>query len=302
MNVLLCGAFDVPDRAVWQGHLAQAAPQVRWLDLAAARAAPDTVDAAVIAKLQPGDLDGLPRLRLVQSLWAGVERLLADASLPAHVPLARMVDPSMALAMAETAQWAVLALHRGFFAYARHQQQALWRPLPQRRAQQLRVGVLGMGALGGAVAARLRDIGYTVWGWRRADGDGVLHAELPRTDIVVNLLPLTAATRGLIDARLLAALPRGAGLVNLARGGHVVEADLLAALDAGHIGHAVLDVFQTEPLPAEHAFWRHPRVTVLPHAAALTDPQTASAVVADNLRRLAAGQPLLHVVDRQRGY
>ena len=302
MNVLLAGDFDPPDRASWTRHLAEAAPGVRWLDLDTARADPAAVDAAVVARLRPGELAGLPALRLVQALWAGVERLLADPTLPAQVPLARMVDPAMTRAMVETARWAVLSLHRGFFAYARQQRQSLWQPFPQRRADQVQVGVLGQGALGGAVAQDLRAAGYAVWGWRRSDGEAPLRAQLPRTDIVVNLLPLTAQTRGFIDARFLAQLPRGANLVNLARGAHVVEADLLLALDSGRIGHAVLDVFQTEPLPATHLFWQHPRVTVLPHAAALTDPQTASRVVAENLRRLAAGEPLLHVVDRQRGY
>ena len=119
---------------------------------------------------------------------------------------------------------------------------------------------------------------------------------------MINLLPLTPATRGLIDAAFFAALPRGAGLVNLARGAHVVDADLLAALDAGRLARAVLDVFTTEPLPADHAFWRHPRVTLLPHVAALTDERSASAVVAANLRALARGEPLAHRVDRARGY
>ncbi len=302
MNVLLAGNFDPPDRASWTRHLAEAAPGVRWLDLDAARADPATVDAAVVARLRPGELAGLPALRLVQALWAGVERLLADPTVPVQVPLARMVDPAMTQAMVETARWAVLSLHRGFFTYARQQRQSLWQPVPQRRAEQVQVAVLGQGALGGAVAQDLSAAGYAVWGWRRGDGEAALQARLPRTDIVVNLLPLTAQTRGFIDARFLAQLPRGANVVNLARGAHVVEADLLLALDSGRIGHAVLDVFQTEPLPATHLFWQHPRVTVLPHAAALTDPQTASAVVAENLRRLAAGEPLLHLVDRQRGY
>jgi glyoxylate/hydroxypyruvate reductase A len=119
---------------------------------------------------------------------------------------------------------------------------------------------------------------------------------------VINLLPLTPATRGLLDARTFAAMPRGASLVNLARGAHVVEADLLTALDSGHLQRAVLDVFAAEPLPAEHPFWRHPRVTVLPHVAALTDERSAATVVAHNLRALRSGQPLAHRVDRSRGY
>jgi glyoxylate/hydroxypyruvate reductase A len=133
-------------------------------------------------------------------------------------------------------------------------------------------------------------------------GDDALWPCLNGSSIVVNLLPLTPATRGLLDARFFAALPRGAALVNLARGAHIVESDLRAALGSGRLGHAVLDVFESEPLDAKHPFWRHPKVTVLPHVAALTDPRSAAALVADNVRALAEGQPIAHLIDRARGY
>jgi glyoxylate/hydroxypyruvate reductase len=300
MRVLLTGRFDTGEREAWSAELTRQLPGVAWLDDAAADAAPAGIEAAVVANPAPGRLARLPDLRLIQSLWAGVDKLLADATLPPAVPIARMVDPAMNAAMAETALWAVLALHRGFFVYQTQQRQALWQPLPQRRADEVPVLVLGRGQMGGTTAARLAAQGYPVQTWGR--GDGELAPRLAGAQIVVNLLPLTPATRGLVDARFLAALPRGAGLVNLARGAHVVDADLLAALDAGHIGHAVLDVFHTEPLPAGHPYWLHPRVTVLPHAAAATDERSAAAVVAANLRALQAGAPLLHLVDRSRGY
>lgn len=316
MKVLLAGRFDDGERAAWLRALSAAAPQVRWLDPDEARADPAAVQAAVVANPPPGSLQGLPGLRLVQSLWAGVDRLLADPTLPPGVPLARMVDPAMSAAMAETALWAVLALQRGFFAYARQQRQGLWRQLPQRRADETRVAVLGLGAMGRAAAAALARCGHAVHGWSRTPADpaalppgvrphagsAALAPLLAATDIVVNLLPLTEHTRGLVDARFLAALPRGAALVNLARGAHVVEPDLLAALEAGHLEHAVLDVFAAEPLPPEHPFWRHERVTVLPHAAALTDPRSAAAVVAANLRAVAEGREPAHRVDVGRGY
>jgi glyoxylate/hydroxypyruvate reductase A len=270
------------------------------------------IDVAIVANPPPGALAGLPRLALVQSLWAGVERLLADASLPADVPLTRMVDPVMTDAIAQTALWAVLGLHRGFHAYAERQRRAHWQPHAQRRAEAIEVAVLGLGALGTAVARRLLVNGYRVRGWsstaKTLDGIDALHGEaalgalLARSDIVVNLLPLTAATRGLFDAARFARMKRGAGFVNLARGAHVVEPDLLAALDAGQVGHAVLDVFAVEPLPPAHAFWRHPGVTVLPHVAALTDVHSAAAVVAANVEALRRGRPLRHLVERARGY
>ena len=300
MKLLLCGDFDAAERARWQQALAAALPEAMWLDVATARARPDEVLAAVVANPPPGSLQGLPALRLIQSLWAGVDRLLADPTLPAGVPVARMVDPAMTAAMAETTLWAVLSLHRGFFDYARQQREARWLVLGQRRAEEVRVLVLGQGEMGRAAAARLAQQGYAVQGWRR-DGRA-LPPLLAQCDIVVNLLPLTADTRGLLDARFFTALPRGAAVVNLARGAHVVDADLRAALDSGHLQHAVLDVFHTEPLPAEHVWWQHPRVTVLPHAAALTDPRSAAAVAATNLRAACSGAAPAYRVDRERGY
>jgi glyoxylate/hydroxypyruvate reductase A len=300
MNVLLCGDMDAAEQAQWRGALQAAMPEARWLDLAAAHAEPAAVQAAVVANPPPGCLQGLPGLRLIQSLWAGVDRLLADTTLPAGVPIARMVDPAMNAAMAETALWAVLALHRGFFAYARRQQRSQWRPHAQRRADEVRVLVLGQGQMGRTAAARIAQQGYRMAGWRR-DGTPLAPC-LAAADVVVNLLPLTPETRGLLDASFFAALPAQACVVNLGRGAHVVDGDLLAALDSGHLRHAVLDVFNTEPLPASHPYWLHPRVTVLPHAAAATDARSAAAVAVANLRAVRDGGPVLHTVDRQRGY
>jgi glyoxylate/hydroxypyruvate reductase A len=307
MKVLLCGDFDGPARASWLTALQQALPEVQWLDLAQARDAHNAsqVQAAVVANPPSGSLQGLPNLRLIQSLWAGVDRLLADATLPAGVPVARMVDPAMNAAMAQTALWAVLSLHRGYFAYARQQQLKQWHVHPQRRADEVTVRVLGQGQMGQAVTQRLLQMGYAVQGFSRSAGQPLLPF-LADCQILVNLLPLTEPTRGVLDARCFAAMPPGASVVNLARGAHLVEADLLAALDRGHLQHAVLDVFQTEPLPNEHPFWSHPQITVLPHAAAMTDERSAAQVVAQNLRLLTqsgdAMPAYLHLVDRSLGY
>ncbi len=302
MKVLLCGDFEPGEREQWLEALAAVLPQARWLDLDDARADAAAVHAAVVANPLPGSLAGLPSLRFVQSVWAGVDRLLADPTLPAGIPVARMVDPLMTAAMAETALWAVLSLHRGYFVYADRQRHGLWQAHAQQRAGEVPVLVLGLGAMGSAVASRLSAQGYPVRGWRRADGDLALRRALPHTRIVVNLLPLTPATRGLLDANFFAALPTGASIVNLGRGAHIVDADLLAALDRGHVRHAVLDVFHVEPLPAVHPYWTHRAVTMLPHAAAMTDVQSAAAVVADNLRRFERSEALLNLVDRARGY
>jgi glyoxylate/hydroxypyruvate reductase A len=311
MTVLLATDASAEENRTWLDALSQALPDEQFVTVRNATIDP-TIDVAMVANPPAGSLAGLPALRLIQSLWAGVNSLLNDASVPTDVPLARMVDPAMNDAMAQTALWAVLGLHRGFFECAQHQREHRWGVHAQRRADEIDVAVLGLGQMGSRVARSLVREGYRVIGWsERAKAiDGVrchagaaaLPTVLGQAHIVVNLLPLTAATAGLLDARTLAALPDGAALVNLARGAHVVEADLLAVLDSGRLQRAVLDVFAIEPLPADHPFWGHPRVTVLPHIAAQTDPRSAAQVAASNVRALRAGRALQHLVDRSRGY
>ena len=300
MKVLLCGDFSAAEHLEWQQALAAAMPEALWLTLTQARAEPGAVHAAVVANPPPGSLQGLPALRLIQSLWAGVDRLLADATLPSGVPIARMVDPAMNAAMAQTALWAVLSLHRGFFAYQRRQREGQWQVHAQRRPDEVQVLVLGQGQMGRAAAACIAQQGYVVSTWRR-DGS-VLAPLLARAQIVINLLPLTPQTSGILNGTFFAALPPKASIVNLGRGGHVVDADLLAALDNGHLRHAVLDVFDTEPLPAGHPYWQHPRVTMLPHAAASTDARSAAAVAVANLRALRQGAAIQHLVTPTLGY
>ena len=318
MTVLLHGDWGVDEAQVWRLLLEQALPEETLLcDLGRLSPAQRAgVDVAVVANPPPGWCAGLPGLRLIQSVWAGVDRLLADPTLPPQVPVARMVDPAMGRAMAETAAWAVLGWHRRFFAYGRQQRARLWQTWPPRRADEVPVAVLGLGRLGTEVARRLTSLGYPVAAWCSTPrpetpalqdvevlvGEAGLARLLPRSQVLVNLLPLTASTRGVLSRPLFEALPRGAAVVNLARGAHLVEADLLAALASGQLSHAVLDVFDTEPLPTDHPFWGHPSVTVLPHVAAQTDPRSAAEVVAANVRALRAQQPLAHRVDRDKGY
>jgi glyoxylate/hydroxypyruvate reductase A len=314
MNLLLAGSFDNAERDQWRQLLSQAMPR-HHLVTTGELFDRTRIEVAIVANPPPESLVGLPRLRLIQSLWAGVDRLLDDPTLPPSVPIARMVDPALTAAMAETALWAVLSLHRGFFVYQRQQRNGVWRQLPQRRADELPVTVLGLGTMGLACARALARQGYRVTAWTREGsardvpagvthlhGDDALWPCLNGSAIVINLLPLTPATRGLLDAKFFSALPRGAALVNLARGAHIVEPDLRAALGSGRLGHAVLDVFEGEPLDAKHPFWRHPKVTVLPHVAALTDARSAAALVASNVQALADGQPVAHLIDRSRGY
>ncbi|WP_140634670.1 2-hydroxyacid dehydrogenase [Methylibium rhizosphaerae] len=311
MTALLAARFDEHEQEAWLRALRAELPGERIVTTAAEGPAPD-IDIAIVANPPAGALQGLPGLRLIQSLWAGVDRLLADTTVPHGVPIARMVDPAMNAAMAETALWAVLSLHRGYFRYAALQREAHWSPHGQQRADEATVAVLGLGEMGRATALRLAAQGYRVHGWstRPARLEGVsthageasLQNVLAAADIVVNLLPLTPLTRDLFRAETFERMKPASRLVNLARGAHVVEADLLAALDSGRLQHAVLDVFRSEPLPAEHPFWRHPRVTVLPHAAAQTDPRSAARVAAANVRAARAGTAIAHLVDRHRGY
>ena len=299
MALLVAADFDGDDWAAWWPLLQAALPNEHLLRDRAA-VAPHEIEIALVANPPPGSLRGLPKLRLIQSLWAGVDRLLDDTSVPVEVPLARMVDPAMNRAMAQTALWAVTSLQRGFFAYAAQQRAGVWKQHALRRADAVTVTVLGMGQMGQAAAQLLTQHGHRVLGWRRSAGP--LAPVLAQADVVVNLLPLTAETRGLLNAAAFAQMPRGASLVNLARGAHVVEADLLAALATSQLNHAVLDVFATEPLPPGHPFWLHPAITVLPHVAAPTDPHSAAAVAANNVLALREGRPLQNLVDRTRGY
>ena len=309
MSVLVAADFDADEWALWWPALQAALPNEHLVRDGAEAA---MIDVALVANPAVGALQGLTQLRLIQSLWAGVDKLLTDPSVPADVPLARMVDPAMNDAMAETALWAVLSLHRGFFAYAARQRAGQWRGHAQCGADEVTVAVLGLGQMGRTTALRLAHNGYRVLGWStrgtRLDGVATFAGEqglsqvLAAAQIVVNLLPLTPATRGLFNTMTLAAMPRGANLVNLARGAHVVESDLLAALDSGHLHHAVLDVFAVEPLPPAHPFWTHAKVTMLPHVAAQTDVRSAVGIVANNLLALREGRALNDLVDRQRGY
>lgn len=272
---------------------------------------PASFDALIYAPGYPEtgdvlDFSRFTRARLVQSLWAGVERIVTNPTFTQ--PLCRMVDPGLALGMRDYCiGWAMRA-HLDMDRYA---QDGIWRngqvpPLAQART----VTVLGMGELGRAVALGLNGLGFQVTGWsqsgRPVEGIRVLAApQLPealaRAEILICLLPDTAGTRDLLDAGRLALLPPGATIINAGRGTLIDETALLAALETG-LGHAVLDVFRHEPLPPDHPFWAHPRITVTPHISAETRPETAAHVAAENLRRAMRGQTLLHLVDRKRGY
>lgn len=264
-----------------------------------------------------GSLTGLPNLAAIFSLGAGVDFLFADDKLP-EVPIARVVDPDLTTRMSEYVVLHCLMYLRQQHRYMRQQQAKLWEDdRNQPAAYSVRVGIMGLGELGQDAAAKLKVIGFDVAGWSRSpktieglqtfSGEEGLKDFLARTDILVSLVPLTPETRGILNSELLAGLAQdgrlgGPFLINPGRGGLQVADDIIAALDAGTLKGATLDVFETEPLPVDSPLWSHPGVTITPHNAAMSAPDAIASLVAAQIRRLEAGEPLLHAVDPARGY
>lgn len=291
--IALVGCKNPDQEAEYLRILSAAVPEERIVPFRAMDAAArEAARIAIVANPEPAEVAALPGLVWVQSLWAGVEKLVGAFDGP--LPIVRLVDQEMGRTMAEAVLAWTYYLQRDMPAYARQQRDRVWRPHPYRKPADTTVGLLGLGALGTAAADRLVGAGFRVVGWSRTPkavagidtvhGAESLPAMLGRCDILICLVPLTPETRGLVNAARLAALKPGAALINFARGPIVVTEDLIAALDTGHLAHAVLDVFEVEPLPAESALWSHPGVTVLPHVSGPTDMDSAAATVAVNLR------------------
>lgn len=263
--------------------------------------------------LDPGgtvtDFSPFTNLKAVLNLWAGVEGITRNKTLT--VPLARMVDYGLTEGMREYVAGHVLRYHLGSDRYV-HGLNGEWIQEPPPLARNRKVGVLGLGALGAASAETLAGLGFDIAGWSRSpktiggvtcyQGADGLNTILARSEILVLLTPHTAETENLLNAARLARMPRGAVIINPARGALIDDEALIAALDSGQIAHATLDAFREEPLPAGHPFWTHPRITVTPHIASATRPESATCVIAENIRRGEAGEPLLHLVDRSAGY
>ena len=303
---------DAPFSGEWISALQAAMPNERVVPFAELDAAArEACTVAVVANPRPEDLRLLPKLQWVHSVWAGVERMLADRR-DSDLKIVRLVDPQLADTMAEAVLAWTLYLHRDMPRYAALQRERLWQPLDYMRPQDKTVSLLGLGALGETAAKRLLASGFKVQGWSRTlramdgvagfAGEGGLSRMLASTDILVCLLPLTAETRGLLNDAALGQLKPSASLINFARGAIVDDDALRRALDAGTVSHAVLDVFATEPLPAESWHWAHPNVTVLPHISAPTDRKTASRIVAANIAAYRASGIIPTSVDRVRGY
>ena len=308
MNIVVYTAGS--NGTAWIAALSRALPEARidgWPEMPA-----DQADYALVWKPPQELIGALRRPKAVFNLGAGVDGIPECPELPPGVALVRLEDAGMAAQMAEYACHAVLRRYREFDTYAEQQRAATWRPRRRVDKRSFGVGILGLGLLGRSVAEAICPFGFPLSGWSRARksvpgvtayaGPGELDSFLGNAQVLICLLPLTRETRGLLDRRTLSRLPRGGYVVNIARGPIIVNEDLLALIDEGHLSGAMLDVFHDEPLPATHPFWHHPRVTVTPHVSASTLVDESVAQIVEKIRRFEAGLPVSGMVTRDRGY
>jgi glyoxylate/hydroxypyruvate reductase A len=273
----------------------------------------DEIDVIACGWLPEGEFKTFPNLKLIVSLLAGPDHLLHDPAVPKHVPIVRAGNPEGDEMMTETTLLHVLRHHRNIPAYAAAQARSEWVSLPRVPARERKIGVMGLGLIGLAAAQALAGLHFQVAGWVRRPraavddvevfaGRDQLDAFLARSEIIVNLLPLTPELEDILDAKAFAKMPKGGAIVNLGRGGHVVEKDLIAALDSDQLAGATLDVFRKEPLPPEDPLWKHPKITILPHASRRVEIKPMMPRVVHAIRCLRDGKPLENEIDRKLGY
>ena len=272
----------------------------------------EDIEFALVWHHPPGALNKYKNLKCIASLGAGVDHILIDPDLPAGVPITRVVENSMAQSMSEYVVLAVLNYCRQFDNYRADQAQKQWHPRLPLLAQDLGIGIMGLGQLGGDAAKKLSHLGFRVAGWSRTAktiqgiqcfaGKTAFGDFLSRSHILICLLPLTSKTAGILNLSTFSRLPTGAYVINVSRGRHLVEKDLLAALDSGHLAGACLDVFEVEPLPPDHPFWAHPKIIVTPHISSITFPRAVAPQIVENYRRVKSGKKPLNRVDIDRGY
>lgn len=309
MILLMSPIFAPPQ--VWRDCFAKEMPEVElrfWPEIGN----PAEIEFAAISRLPDNAARGLPNLKLIISLFAGQDMLLADKTLPAHVPIVRAANPAGDRMMTETVLLHVLRHHRQLPELLLAQQRSEWASPKRLKTSDRKVGVMGLGPIGLAAAKALRDFGFKTAAWvrrpRQIDGIEIFHgndqlaAFLGRSEIIVNLLPLTPDTEDILGAKNFALMPKGAAVINLGRGQHLVDGELIAALDSGQLVAATLDVFRQEPLPKESPLWRHPRVTVIPHASRGQFPSDIAPIICAHLRRFQRDEPMTDVVDPKAGY
>jgi len=306
-------AVPVNWAGLWTAPLAQMAPDLNVVVQGRDEYDPKTIDYALGFRPEPGLLGSLPNLKVVFSLGAGVDGFLVDPNYPKQIPLVRFVDHQLSREMAQYCVMHALIHHRQQRLFDIFQREKKWRQnLPPRRTEDTRIGILGIGEIGTMVAQRLRDHDFKMAGWSRTRkqingvesfaGHEELEKFLNRSDILICLLPLTEDTRHILNTKTFSQLPKDAFVINVARGGHLKEDDLIAAIDSGHLSGATLDVFETEPLPASSPLWSHPKITVTPHVAAVSDPHVMAKNAVEGIKQHKAGKPLDNVVDFARGY
>ncbi|VXD16662.1 Glyoxylate/hydroxypyruvate reductase A [Planktothrix serta PCC 8927] len=309
MTLLLLGEFENPE--IWISALKTDQPELK------IEVYPNfdnllEIDAVLVWMHPLGVIEKFPNLKIIISTGAGVDHILRDPNLPPNIPIVRLVDESLTAQMSEYILLAILQFHRQFIAYQIQQNQQLWQGLPPRNIANCTVGILGLGVLGLDIAQKLKLIGFSVRGWSRTpkrldnincfSGKEEFNLFLSECSVLVCLLPLTPETEGILNQNTFAALPPGAYLINVARGKHLVEEDLLTALTSGQLSGACLDVFQNEPLPKNHPFWVHSKVIITPHIAAKTIPACVAPQIIEALQKSQEGLPLNNTINVSRGY
>jgi glyoxylate/hydroxypyruvate reductase A len=272
----------------------------------------EDITMAVIWKHPKGSLANYPNLKCIASAGAGVDYIFEDENRPKNIPITRIVDPYLASDMSEHVLAVILAHLKNLNAYKIKQVQNKWEPMDYLRIKDVTIGILGLGEIGALTATDLTKYGFKVQGWSRSkknikgvhtfSGENELSAFLSNTNILVCLLPLTPATEGILNKKLLSQLPEKAYVINVARGGHMVDDDLIALLDSGHLSGACLDVYHAEPLPRSHVFWNHKKVHMTPHYASVSDTNSVIPQIVENYKRLNSGKKLNNLVDTDKGY
>ena len=305
-------AGDPEEGQAWRDRVLALKPDLDFtLDIAGTD--PDSVDILVYEASGPlEDLAPYAGVAAIQNLWAGVEAILANHTLPPQTTLCRMVEPGLTIGMTDYVTGHVLRLHLGIDGHRENQARKAWSDDNPPLSTERKVGIIGLGVLGRDAAEKLAFLRFDVSGWSRSpkqiDGVRCLHGPggfdtlLTESEILVLLAPLTPETENLIDAARIARMKPGAHIINVARGPMIDDDALLAALDSGQLGSATLDVFRTEPLPTDHPYWSHPSVTISPHIASITRPETAARTIVEQVERFERGDPFVHVVDRKSGY
>lgn len=306
--VIVSQALDLEP---WVAALKKADPEVEVITQQEVRD-PKEVRFALAWNHRPGVFRGYPNLETISSMGAGVDHLLKDPDIPPHIRIVRIIDPLLMQDMYEFVLALILSRMKNLALFQEQQREKLWKKKRYQRLDQVRVGIMGTGVIGHHVASSLQKVGLTVSGWSRTQGQPTAYHKffgeeqmedfLGHSDILVCLLPLTPSTRGILNRKHLNMLPHGAWVINVGRGGHLVDEDLIEVVDSGHLDGAHLDVFNEEPLPPEHPFWSHPKIHITPHNASLTDPASVAPQIIENYYRTLRGKPLLNLVNREKGY